>query len=256
LVRSGPSDIVIDSTIDRDSVVQFIAACQGDDFDLTLSTVLEMELLCDERPVVRESIRKKVTEFIENKGFWLRRLFFHLERGLISSEAEDLLRRNPPGFVGDSAALEIPAAVLCRVIDFRDCEGRSDESGRLFGFCVEYLRKHGSSASRIMRTLDVTLLSNEDLGRLCAIRQLNWGVLNESVVQSLLALQNEVERQRKEIGDLRKEVVEQRQDFGKLEGERNAYEGAIAKQASEMECLKNEKKKCEYELKRSTGALR
>jgi hypothetical protein len=50
-----------------------------------------------------------------------------------------------------------------------------------------------------MRTLDVTRLSNEDLRRLCTLEQLNWGVLNESVVRLLLALQNEVEEQRKEI---------------------------------------------------------
>jgi hypothetical protein len=40
-VGSGPNDIVIDSMLNRDSVVQFIAACAGDDFDLTLSNVLE-----------------------------------------------------------------------------------------------------------------------------------------------------------------------------------------------------------------------
>jgi hypothetical protein len=56
LVESGPSDIVVDSTFDRDSVVRFIAACQGDDFDLTLSNVLEVELLCDERSVVGKPI--------------------------------------------------------------------------------------------------------------------------------------------------------------------------------------------------------
>jgi hypothetical protein len=50
-----------------------------------------------------------------------------------------------------------------------------------------------------MRTLDVTRLSNKDLGHLCAIEQLKRGVLNEPVVRSLLALRSEVEEQRKEI---------------------------------------------------------
>jgi hypothetical protein len=53
-----------------------------------------------------------------------------------------------------------------------------------------------------LRTLDVTRLSTEDLGRLCGIEQFNWGVLNKSVVQSLFALRKEVKQQRKEIGDL------------------------------------------------------
>jgi predicted nucleic acid-binding Zn-ribbon protein len=97
---------------------------------------------------------------------------------------------------------------------------------------------------------------------------LNWGVLNESVVQSLFALRKKVEQQRKEIGDLRKEVLqeqsekadlegekeEQQQEVGKLEGERNRQEGTIAKLAAETEGLKDAKKKSEDELKRSAEA--
>jgi hypothetical protein len=48
VLGSGPGDIVIDSGFDRDSVIQFISACQGADFSLTLSNVFEIELLCDE----------------------------------------------------------------------------------------------------------------------------------------------------------------------------------------------------------------
>jgi hypothetical protein len=136
VLGSGPGDIVIDSPFNRDSVLQFISACEGADFSLTLSNVFEIELLCDEWSVVGKSIRKKVTEFIERKGLWLRRLLFRLERGLISSEAEDFLHHNLAGFVGDSAALAIPAAVLSRIINFRDYEGRSDESSDCLAFVL------------------------------------------------------------------------------------------------------------------------
>jgi hypothetical protein len=127
LVGSGPGDIVIDSTLDRDSVTQFIAACDGAEFSLTLSNVFEIKFLCDEWSVVGKSIRKNATEFIEHKGLWLRRLLFRVGRGLISSEAEYLLQPNLAGVVSDSVALEIPAAALSRIIDFRDYEGRTDE---------------------------------------------------------------------------------------------------------------------------------
>jgi hypothetical protein len=53
-----------------------------------------------------------------------------------------------------------------------------------------------------MRTLDVTRLSSEDLGGFCAIEQMNWSVLNESVVLSLLVLRKEVEERRKEIVEM------------------------------------------------------
>jgi hypothetical protein len=63
---SGPGDIVINSAFDRDSVIQFISACEGAEFSLTLSNVFEIELLCDEWSVFGTLIRQKVTEFIEH----------------------------------------------------------------------------------------------------------------------------------------------------------------------------------------------
>jgi hypothetical protein len=62
---SGPGDIVIDAAFDRDSVIQFISACEGAEFSLTLSNVFEIELLCDEWSVFGTLIRQKVAEFIE-----------------------------------------------------------------------------------------------------------------------------------------------------------------------------------------------
>jgi hypothetical protein len=83
VLGSGPGDIVIDfidSGFDRDSVLQFISACEGADFSLTLSNVFEIELLCDEWSVSGKLIRQKVIEFIEQppsgKSVWLRRLLF------------------------------------------------------------------------------------------------------------------------------------------------------------------------------------
>jgi septal ring factor EnvC (AmiA/AmiB activator) len=81
-----------------------------------------------------------------------------------------------------------------------------------------------------MRTLDVARLITEDLGCLCAIEQLNRGVLNESVVQLLFALRKEVEQQRKET------LREQSEKAGLK---------------AEIEGLKDVKKKSEDELKRS-----
>jgi hypothetical protein len=128
VLSSGPGDIVIDSAFDRDSVLQFISACDGAEFSLTLSNVFEIKLLCDEWSVSGMSIRQKVIEFIEHlpsgESLWLRRLLFRLGRGLSTSETEDLLRCNLVSLVCDPAALDIPAAILSRIIDFRSYEGR------------------------------------------------------------------------------------------------------------------------------------
>jgi hypothetical protein len=126
VLGSGPGDIVIDSTFDRDSVIQFISTCEGADFSLTLSNVFEIALLCDEWSVFGKSIRQKVIEFIKHppsgQSIWLRRLLFRLGRGLPTSEAEDLLRCNLVNLVCDSAALNLSAAILSRIIDFRSYE--------------------------------------------------------------------------------------------------------------------------------------
>jgi hypothetical protein len=106
-----------------------------------------------------------------------------------------------------------------------------------------------------MRMLDVTRLRDEDLDRLCALKQLNWGVLNESVGRCLVGwraellgerrqnggqrgeirdLENQAEQQGRETGEVRKEVTaeqsenamlkatidEQQRRIGELEGER------------------------------------
>jgi hypothetical protein len=178
VLGSGPSAIVIESTFDRDSVVQFIAACEAADFSLTQSNVLEIDLLCDEWSVVGKSIRRKITEFIEHppsgQSLWLRRLLFRLGRGLPTSDTEEWLRCNLVSLIGDAAALEILAAILSRIIDFRSYEGLKEEHERLLTFCIEYLRAHGSSASQIFRTLDLTRLIDEsreeDLGTCARLR--------------------------------------------------------------------------------------
>jgi hypothetical protein len=129
VLDSDPSDIVIviNSKFDRDSMTAFIAACEGADFSLTQSNVSEIELLCNEWSVAGKSICHQVMEFIEHapssQSLWLRRLLFRLFRGLSTSEAEDLRHCSLVGLFGDSAVLEIPSAILFRVIDFRSCEG-------------------------------------------------------------------------------------------------------------------------------------
>jgi hypothetical protein len=123
VLGSGSRGIVIDSTFDWDSVLRFVSACEGAGFSLTLSDVFEIELLCDEWSAFGKWIRQKVTEFIEHppsgRSLWLRRLLFSLCRGLSTSEAEDLLRCNLVSLVCDPAAVDIPAAILSQIIDFR-----------------------------------------------------------------------------------------------------------------------------------------
>jgi hypothetical protein len=59
VLGAGSSDIIIDSTFDRDSVVQFICLCQGSNIELTLSNIFELELLLDEWDIDCKKIRRQ-----------------------------------------------------------------------------------------------------------------------------------------------------------------------------------------------------
>jgi hypothetical protein len=245
VLGSGPGDIVIGSMFDRDSVLQFISACEGADFSLTLSSLFEIGFLCGEWSVFGKLIHQKVIEFIEHppsgQSLWLRRLLFRLGRALSTSDAEDLLRCNLVSLVCDSPALDIPAAILSRIIDFRSYEGRRKEYERLFAFCIEYLRARGSSASQIMRTLDVTELSDEDLGRLCTLEQLNWSVLNESVGRCLIGLPSELLRARQQKRKLENQIDEQQREIRNLEKRAEQLEREIGDLRNDVVREQNEK---------------
>jgi septal ring factor EnvC (AmiA/AmiB activator) len=133
-----------------------------------------------------------------------------------------------------------------------------------------------------MRKLNVTRSSDEDLGPLCALKELNCGVLNELVGRCLIELRQELSRayqrkgklekkigeQGREIEDLRKKVAreqsekdvikaaidEQQRKIGELESESQGQERTIVSQASEIEGLKTVKQKCEDELAPSIEA--
>jgi hypothetical protein len=186
-----------------------------------------------------------MAEFFEHppsgQSLWLRRLLFRLGRGPPTSEAEDFLRCNLVSLVEDSAALEIPVAILSRVFDFRSCEGRREEYERLFTFCIEYLKARGSPASQIFRTLGVTRLGDEDLGRMCALEELNWGVLSESVGRSLIGLRQELSRAQQRKEDLEKEANQQGREIRNLQNEAQKQARVIEDLGKEVARKQSEK---------------
>jgi hypothetical protein len=244
VLGSGPRDIIIDSTFDRDSVVRFIAACEGANLSLTQSNVFELELLCDEWPVTKKSIHRKITEFIEpppsGKSLWIHRLLFRFGRGLSTSEAEEWFRRNLARWDDDLVALEIPVAVLPRIIDFRAYEVRQGEFGQLFTFCMNDLKSHDSSTSQIMRTLDVTQLSDTDLGRLCALDRLVWDVLKQSVCHGVMGLRNKLFFAEKHKGELETKVRDQAQEIRQMKEEKKAMKMKEDQLIEEVGKLKEE----------------
>jgi hypothetical protein len=83
------------------------------------------------------------------------------------------------------------------MINFRDSKVDGQNTNNCFDsvWNILGLRVHGSSASQIQITLDVTRLSNDDLARLCALEQLKWGVVNEWVGRALITLWNDLGRE-------------------------------------------------------------
>jgi chromosome segregation ATPase len=78
-----------------------------------------------------------------------------------------------------------------------------------------------------MRTLDVTRLSDEDLGCLFTLEQLNWSVLNESVGRCLIGLRSEILRTRQQKRELENQVDEQHRKIRNLENRAEQQDRAI-----------------------------
>jgi hypothetical protein len=111
-------------------------------------------------------------------------------------------------FIGDSSALEIPPAIIARIIDFRCYTENCEDYGRLFAFCVEYLRIHSSSSSHIFRTLDVTRLSKGEFERMICLDELNWSVLNKTICRFVIRLRNDLALSRAQHDEQQSVIVD------------------------------------------------
>lgn len=121
---------------------------------------------------------------------------------------------------------------------------------------VEVLKVHGSPVSQILRTLDISELSDDDVACLLGLKPLNWAVLNESVCRSVISVRRELgqsrialgelswanEQQREVIGAVEREVDRERDlttaNSRKVGGEKSRQERTIGEDMLEIEELK------------------
>jgi septal ring factor EnvC (AmiA/AmiB activator) len=103
--------------------------------------------------------------------------------------------------------------------------------------------------------LDVTRLSDDGLGCLLALEQLNWGVLNEPVCRSLIVLRTELLEERQRNEELRHEVEEQRSAIRNLGQEvaRRQNENAVLRARNEDQGRTNVE--LEVERERQEGMI-
>jgi hypothetical protein len=185
----GRRDLVFDSRFQRDSVVQFLNACQHRDVELTRANVLEVDLLCTEWKVDR-SIHDRVRRFIERApgggSLLVAQLLLRLQSDRPTVDVEAALRRDISVLVHDPQRHSVPVPVLSRIIDFGTYASEVFQS--VFTFCKEYLEEHGSSASLIFKTLVVDGLSKDNLMSLCSLRDLHWCFMNESLSRTIADL--------------------------------------------------------------------
>jgi hypothetical protein len=77
-------------------------------------------------------------------------------------------------------------------------------------------------------TLYVTRLSNDDLARLCALEQLKWGVMYESVDLALIGLWNDLGREGIEKDELHNLISQQQNEIEDIGSQAAAQAREIA----------------------------
>jgi hypothetical protein len=87
-----------------------------------------------------------------------------------------------------------------------------------------------------MRTLDVTGLSDEDLGCLCTLEQLNWSVLNESVGRCLIGLGSTLLRARLQKKELENQVNKRHRQIRNLD---SLFTSAYRKNEEDIAHMRN-----------------
>jgi hypothetical protein len=148
-----PTEISIESDVSRDSVVEFLKACQNKLFSLSVDTAHDSLRVCDEfdAPI----LRRRVVEWISahESDLLISTLVFELETGGDASFAESRIRENFDSLFDDDKLMKLPLNVLCWLVD--------NNSRSIFDFGMKCLDRFGSSASIVFGSLDASRLSLE-----------------------------------------------------------------------------------------------
>jgi hypothetical protein len=189
-----PTAISIESDVSRESVVEFLAACQRKPFSISIDTAHDIVCLCDEWGT--EALRSRVLEWISanETDLLVSTLLLDLKHGSDTSLIESRIRTNFDSLFDAEKLMELPLNVLCRIIDL--------ESRFIFDFLMKCLSHFGSPASILFRDLDASRLSLEQFDRLERHNRFVWSFLGDMKSKSICSIVSECRIQDRKIEKL------------------------------------------------------
>jgi hypothetical protein len=184
LLAQSTSLLTIETKVHRDTVIQFIGACQLREYSVTAQNANELVLLCDEWevPVVGDEVREIIAAPENGQNMLLPSIRFMFEHGIDTSRLENQLHDRFIDFIDQNLIFDLPISILARVIkyDYDDSNFR-----RIFRFLIECLHRFGTSASCLFRGLRLDRLTCDEVSQLHSEGQFIWCFIGESASQTI-----------------------------------------------------------------------
>jgi hypothetical protein len=193
--------VVIDITADRDTVAEFVNACQLRECSITVDNALPLLSLAEdwEVPQLQEAVLEFIGRPENTDALLVPSLCRALSRDLDTSVFETQLRSQIPSLLDGDSLLQLPLPLLSRLLTPDSDSGSPVDVRRLFGFLVRCLDHFGPPASVLFSGIGVDELTPGELGRLESHRSFRWCFVSDSVGTSLLNLMGESSRARHQL---------------------------------------------------------
>jgi hypothetical protein len=182
---SLPRDLVIEDDVSRDSVVQFVNACQGREYEITIENCQDLSLLCRrfEVSIVGREVETFMQQHENTKGMLVLSLLRQVKEELATERIESIIRDNFADFIADERILSLPLQILKRIVNF---DRISSSSG--FAFLKKCLDRFGSSGSVLFSGFNMSRLSIEDFEILRNRGDFLWCLGGKDMGETIISL--------------------------------------------------------------------
>jgi hypothetical protein len=222
--------ITLSEDVSRDTVVEFIKACQMKPYSISVRNAHELSYLSQAWEV--DVVAQEVCKFLEEPSNALEHLIpsilFRLRHGEATDDLERVLRSNFLALVRRGDLHKLPLNLLERVIH---CDGEEEHFRDLFEFRLRCLDHHGPRASVLFVNYDLARLSPADLEILRGDRNFLWDFAGPSAGGVIATLVDEHRKLSKSVRDQVGTISSLKSEMAQL---RQLIEGQVLQRQSEF----------------------
>jgi hypothetical protein len=199
----------IKSDVCEESIIEFLAPFQKEEYTLTTALAYDVLTLCEEFEI--DCFAETVAQVIarDKHGAILDGIKRSLERNSTSALLETNLREHFLDFIDHDRLFELPLNCLSRNATLPHSQ-TPDQINKFLDFIFKSLDHFGPSASILLKSLDSNQLSYSQIQRLLERSDIHWGFVGEfSVVPIITCLNSHAElRQQIEISRIERVSIE------------------------------------------------